>query len=80
MNKEQIYTRLNEIFRSVFMDDEIELTPETYSADIEDWDSLMQIVLLSEIEKAFGFKFDAKKASSMQNVGEMVDIILEKMQ
>lgn len=80
MNKEAIYTKLNEIFRNVFMDDEITLKPETYSADIEDWDSLMQILLLTEIEKAFGFKFDAKEAANMQNVGEMVDIILTKVQ
>lgn len=78
MNKPEIYKSLNEIFRNVFMDDTIELKPETYSADIEDWDSLMQIVLLTEIEKKFNFKFDAKEASGMQNVGEMVEIILKK--
>lgn len=78
MNKEDIYEKLNVIFRNAFMDDSIELKPETYSADIEDWDSLMQIVLLSEVEKNFGIKFDAKEAFNMHNVGEMVDIIIEK--
>ena len=79
MTKEEIYNKLNEIFREVFMDDSIEVGPETYSADIEDWDSLMQMVLLSEVEKNFGIKFVAKEAATMKNVGEMVDIILSKI-
>lgn len=79
MSRERIFEELNQIFRNVFMDDSIELTPETYSADIEDWDSLMQIVLLSEVEKTFGFKFEAKEASSMKNVGEMADIIEKRI-
>lgn len=79
MSKEKIYEELNIIFREVFMDDSIELKPETFSEDIEDWDSLMQIVLLSEIEKKFGFKFDAKDVSDLKNVGEMIEVIQKKI-
>lgn len=79
MSKEKIYEELNVIFREVFMDDSIELKPETFSEDIEDWDSLMQIVLLSEIEKKFGFKFDAKDVSDLKNVGEMIEVIQKKI-
>ena len=78
MNEQEIYEKLNGIFRNVFMDDEITVKPETFADDIEDWDSLMQMVLLSEVEKIFGFKFDAKEASGLQNVGEMVEIIKAK--
>jgi acyl carrier protein len=76
MTKEKIYEELTTIFRDTFMDDTIELSPSTFADDIEDWDSLMQMVLLSEVEKKFKFKFSAKEASGMQNVGEMVDIIM----
>lgn len=79
MDTESIYEKLNEIFRSVFMDDTIEVKPETYAADIEDWDSLMQMVLLSEVEKAFHIKFTAKEAYEMKNVGEMTEVIESKL-
>ena len=79
MSKEEIYAKLTETFRNVFMDDSIEIRPETYSADIEGWDSLMQMVLISEVEKEFGIKFIAKESCKMQNVGEMVEIILAKL-
>lgn len=77
MTKEAIYERLNNIFRDVFMDDSITVTSETSSADIEDWDSLMHITLVSEVESAFGVSFGAKQAAKMKNVGEMIDIIME---
>ena len=75
MTNEEIYAKLNEIFQDVFMDDSIEVTPETTANDIEDWDSLMHITLVSEVESAFGVKFGAKQAVQMKNVGEMVEII-----
>ncbi len=79
MSEEKIYEKLNEIFRNVFMDDSIVVKPETCAADIEDWDSLMQMILLSEIEKAFSMKFQAKEASNMKNVEEMVSIIISRI-
>ena len=75
MTNEEIYAKLNEIFQDVFMDDSIEVTPETSANDIEDWDSLMHITLVAEVESAFGVKFGAKQAAQMKNVGEMVEII-----
>lgn len=79
MGTQDIYNKLNGIFQDVFMDGSITVNPETTADDIEDWDSLMQMVLLSEIEKAFGMRFQAKEATSMKNVGEMVSIIESRL-
>ena len=75
MSRETILERVNEIFQDVFDDSSIEITEETTAEDIEDWDSLMHITLISEIEGEFGFKFEMKDVVGMQNVGEMLDII-----
>ena len=74
MTRQEIFEKLNEVFSDVF-DEEITVTPETTSADIEDWDSLTHITLISEVEDAFGMKFAMKDVLGMQNVGEMADII-----
>ena len=74
MRKQEIFEKLNEVFSDVF-DEDITVTAETTSADIEDWDSLTHITLISEVEDAFGFKFSMKDVLGMKNVGEMVDII-----
>ena len=73
--EEKIYEELNEIFRDIFDDDSIELTPETNSDDIEDWDSLEHINLVVDIEKKFNIKFSMDEVTGMKNVGEMVQII-----
>lgn len=74
MTKQEIFEKLNEVFSDVF-DEDITVTAETTSADIEDWDSLTHITLISEVEDTFGFKFSMKDVLGMKNVGEMVDII-----
>ena len=51
---EQIYKRLNEIFKGFFDDDSIEIDENTTAEDIEDWDSLNHITLIDTVESEFG--------------------------
>ena len=74
MTTKEIFEKLSEIFSDVF-DEEITVAAETTSADIEEWDSLTHITLISEVEEAFGFKFAMKDVLGMKNVGEMAQII-----
>lgn len=75
MSEQEIYERLNEVFRDVFDDDEIEVDAGTTADDIDDWDSLAHINLVSAVEDEFGIRFKMGEVSSMKNVGEMVEII-----
>ena len=75
MSREEILRKVNEIFWDVFDDDTIEVVEETTAADVEDWDSLTHITLISEVENTFGFTFAMKDVLGMKNVGEMLDII-----
>lgn len=74
MTRQEIFEKLNEVFSDVF-DEEIVVSEETTAADIEEWDSLTHITLISEVEDAFGIKMSMKTVLGMKNVGEMVDII-----
>ena len=75
MTREAIFEELTEIFRDIFDDEEIELTDETTSDDIEDWDSLEQINLLVAIEKKFSVKFQLSDVNGLANVGDMVSLV-----
>lgn len=76
MTNEAIYEKLNEVFQDVFDDDSIIVNADTTADDIEDWDSLEHINLVSAVEKEFGVKFTMAQVVGMKNVGEMVDVIL----
>ena len=73
----EIYNRLNAVFREVFDDESINVSENTTAADIEDWDSLTHIQLIAAVEDEFGVKVSMKQVSSMKNVGEMAQIIAD---
>lgn len=78
MTREEVFERLNKVFREVFDDDTIVVTDTTTADDIEDWDSFEHINLVVAVEEEFSFKIPMGKTVTMKNVGEMVDLILEK--
>ena len=78
MDTNEIFERLNEVFRDVFDYDTITVTEDTTAADVDDWDSLMHITLISAVEDEFDIKFNMKDVVSMKRVGDMVDIIQQE--
>ena len=79
MSREEVFEKLNEVFRDVFDDESITVTDATTADDIEEWDSLEHINLLAAVEQEFGMKFNMGQVVSMKNVGEMADIILAQI-
>ena len=78
MDRKQIMIQLNGIFRDAFMDSSLEISEQTSAKDIEDWDSLMQITLITAIEKKYGVQFSLDDVLGLENVGGMVDLILRE--
>jgi len=77
MTREEVFEKLNEVFKDVFFDDSIEVTDATTSKDIEGWDSLMHITLIGAVEDEFDIRFPMKDVVEMKNVGDMVNLIME---
>ena len=53
MTKSQMLSEVQDIFRDVLDNEDIVLAYETYSDDIDEWDSLTHIQLVVAIEKHF---------------------------
>lgn len=79
MNREEVLLKLSGVFKAVFSISDLELKNELTANDIEQWDSLTHMLLISEIEKMFGIKFKLKELNKMKNVGDMIEIIIEKL-
>ena len=80
MTREEVFEKINEVFRDVFEDDDITVNDDTTAADIEDWDSLEHINLMNAIEQEFGIKFTMGEIVAMKNVGEMANSIMGKIE
>ena len=79
MERNEILAKINEIAKDVFDNDEVELTEATTAADVEEWDSLSHLSLVSDIEDEFGIRFTLAEVSGSKNVGELVDAIIKHM-
>lgn len=79
MERNEILKKITEIARDVFDNDEVELTEATTAADVEEWDSLSHLSLISDIEDEFGIRFTLAEVSGSKNVGELVDAIIKHM-
>lgn len=79
MEKVEILSRLTPVFRKVFGDNTLVITDQLSALDVEKWDSLSHMLLISEVENEFTIKFKLKDLNKMANVGDMIAIIESKL-
>lgn len=75
----EILEALNGIFRHVLKNESLNLTETTTAHDVDGWDSLTNMLLISEVEKAFGVRFNFREIVKMKNVGDLCAAIANKM-
>lgn len=79
MNKNEITEKLTAIFREVFNDDAIILRDEMTANDVENWDSLTHMIMISKVEEEFGVKFRLKELNKLKKVGDIIVTLCEKL-
>jgi len=79
MNKEEIFNTILLTCRSVFKDEDIELTLDSSADQIDKWDSLTHIELILAIEKRFNLKFSLGELQTLKRIGNLVQLISEKL-
>ncbi len=78
MNDAELLKKLEDIFRENFDDDTITLTPATSPDDIEEWDSLEQINLLTALGAEFGISLGLADIRGVHTVGDMMALVRGK--
>lgn len=77
-----IIKELETLIRDNMDDDTIVLTEDTLFEEIEEWDSMEQVNIISMIEEYYGFKFNVGEMTAMscaKGAGEMAAIITKKL-
>lgn len=70
---------LNGIFRMVFDDDGIEIERNMTANDIDGWDSLSHVNLITAVESRFKIRFTQKELLTLKNIGDLLDHIENKV-
>lgn len=78
MNKVEIIEKLNAIFKEVFDDKSIIINDEMTANDVENWNSLTHMLLISKVEEVFNIKIKLKELNRLKTVGDIVTLLVEK--
>lgn len=73
-----VHERLEQLFQTVFNDDELTLRDDMTAADVPGWDSVAHINLMFSIEEAFGVQFAGNQLAEFKNVGELKQFLATK--
>jgi len=79
MDENTILKKVNSIFIEVLDDQSILLNEYTKAEDVEAWDSLNHIQMITAIEKHFKIRFELNELLNFTNVGDLCRGILKKL-
>lgn len=71
--------KLNQIFQMVFDDETIQISLAMTANDVDGWDSLSHVNLITTIEAMFGIRFTQKELLRQKNVGDLITDIERKL-
>ncbi|BCS84694.1 MULTISPECIES: acyl carrier protein [Prevotella] len=78
MTKEEALEALSSIFAEVLDEKDIELDYQMTANDVDRWDSITNMTIISEIESRFNIKLKLREIIKLKNVGALCDAIVSK--
>ena len=79
MEKLEAINKLTEIFRKVLDDDSILLKDELTANDVDGWDSLSHMLIITEIERLFQIRFKLNELNKLNNIGNLLLLVSSKI-
>ncbi len=75
MDREEILEKVTIAFSSVLEHNNFQLKNETTADDVDGWESITHMMIISEIEKTFNIKFKLMDLMNMNSVGDLLNTI-----
>lgn len=66
---------LNEIVTKILLVEEDQITNDLSRDDVEEWDSMTHLVLISELEQEFNVVFSDDEIADVQDVGGLRNLL-----
>jgi acyl carrier protein len=78
LNEETVLAGLQPIFEEVLDEPDIELTRGSNATNTPNWDSLAHLEIIEVVQRRFKVKFSLTDLQKLKNVGDLIDLVLEK--
>lgn len=79
MKKEELIAKLSSIIADVLEHTNFEMTEELTASDVDGWDSLAQLMIVTNIEKEFKIKFNLNELYELDNLGRLIELTNTKI-
>lgn len=79
MERNEIVDKLRKIIVAVVKHENFEMKDELSAPDVNGWDSLTHMVIITEIEKEFKVHFKLKELNKLNNLGSLISLIHSKI-
>jgi acyl carrier protein len=67
--------QVEQVVRDIIGDEDISLTPDTATTDVEGWDSLANVSIIFSLEEVFGVRLGDEVLAGFETVGELVAMV-----
>lgn len=75
MIREDILKKVNDAFEKILEHNNFKLEDDTTANDVDGWESITHMLIITEIENVFNIKFKLMDLMNMDNVGDLVKTI-----
>ena len=79
LTPDQILQELQPIFQEALNDDNLTVTRASNALNTPNWDSLSHIELIELVQRHFKVKFGLGELQDLKEVGDLVDLVQEKL-
>ncbi|MBA2405131.1 MAG: acyl carrier protein [Bdellovibrionales bacterium] len=79
MSNPEILQTITTIIRDVLELPDLKVTTDTSAADVDEWDSMTHLQLISAIEGKYKVRFALGELQALKNVGDMIGLIEKKL-
>mgnify|MGYP003380830507 CR=1 FL=1 len=79
MQREELISRIRTSVSNVLGHGNFEMRDDLTATDVEGWDSLTHMSIITGLEKEFGVKFKLKEINKLKNMGSLIELIGSKL-
>ena len=79
MTRDSVLEIIIKICKDVFENEHLTITDSTSANDIDEWDSLAHLSLVTEIMKAFSVQLTLDDINTCTNIGELADAVIKRL-
>ena len=78
MEKSEIALQMKGVLTEILKHENFEIHDELVAADVDGWDSLTHMEIITGIEDNFNVKFKLRELNKLKNMGSLIELIQAK--